>query len=136
MAGRPKTPTNVLELRGAYKKHPERKPKDGTEPELKDGVGEPPEYLAADEKALWHEIVSLACDGVLGDSDRLAVEIAATLMAEFRRGGRDEQGRPLFTDARLSRLQAILGQLGMTPADRAKVKVPKKGAPANAFADL
>jgi hypothetical protein len=42
----------------------------------------------------------------------------------------------LFTDARLSRLQAVLGQLGMTPADRAKVKVPKKGAPANPFADL
>jgi hypothetical protein len=57
-------------------------------------------------------------------------------MAEFRRGGRDESGKPLFTDARLSRLQAALGQLGMTPADRAKVKVPQRGPAANPFSDL
>jgi hypothetical protein len=133
---RPKTPSNVLQLNGAYKKNPNRKPDEGTEPELKAGVGEPPEYLDADAKALWHEIVSLACHGVLGDSDRLIVELAATLMAEFRRGGRDETGKPLFSDARLSRLQAALGQLGMTPADRSKVKIPQKAKPANAFSDL
>ncbi len=130
---RPKTPTNVLQLKGSYKKNPNRKPEAGTEPELKAGVGSPPEYLEDDVKAVWHEIVSLACDGVLGDSDRLILELAATLMAEFRRGGRDEQGRPLFTDARLSRLQAALGQLGMTPADRSKVKVPQKAPPTNPF---
>lgn len=133
---RPKTPTNVLLLKGAYKKDPQRKPAAGTEPELKAGIGNPPDYMDSDAKALWHELVSQACDGVLGDSDRAILEIASTLMAEFRRGGRDEQGKPLFTDARLSRLQAALGQLGMTPADRSKVKVPQKGPAANPFADL
>ena len=133
---RPKTPTNVLQLKGAYKKHPERKPAAGTEPEAKAEIGKAPDYLESDVKAIWDEIVSLACPGVLGDSDRCIVEIAATLMAEFRRGGRDENGRPLFTDARLSRLQAALGQLGMTPADRSKVKVPQKAPAGNPFGDL
>lgn len=133
---RPKTPTNVLQLRGAFKKHPERKPAAGTEPELKADIGAPPEYLDSDIKALWHELVGQSCAGVLGDADRCILEIAATLMAEFRRGGRDENGRPLFTDARLSRLQAALGQLGMTPADRSKVKVPQKVPAANPFGEI
>lgn len=136
MAGRPKTPTNVLELKGAYKKDPQRKPNPGTEPELKAGIGDPPDYMDGDAKSMWKELVSQACVGTLGDSDRAIMEIASTLMAEFRRGGRDENGRPLFTDARLSRLQAALGQLGMTPADRSKVKVPQKAKPSNPFADL
>lgn len=133
---RPKTPSNVLALKGAYKKDPQRKPDPTTEAAPKGDVGSPPEYLESDVKAVWHEIVSLACPGVLGDSDRLTLELAATLMAEFRRGGRDDNGRPLFTDSRLSRLQAALGSLGMTPADRTKVKVPPKAPPSNSFADL
>lgn len=133
---RPKTPTNILALRGAYKKHPERKPEAGTEPEPRGAVGEPPEHMAADAKAVWHELVGLACPGVLGDSDRFLVEIVSTLMAEFRRGGVDENGKSLFSDAKLSRLQAGLGQLGMTPADRSKVKVPQKGPAKSPFADF
>lgn len=124
---RPRTPTNVLDARGSFKKHPERKRKDA-EP-----VGElsaaPPHINGAVLHA-WNEIARYAPRDVLTDSDRLSIELAANLLAQFR----DD---PLeFTAAKLVRLEALLGKFGMTPADRSKVGGKKEAPKGNPFADL
>jgi hypothetical protein len=126
-----KTPTNVLELRGSFKKHPERRAARANEPEPTGIIGEPPEHMKPHEQAVWREIVGIVVPGVLANSDRLALEIASVLMAEFR-----ILGTAGMTDGRLSRLSALLGQLGMTPADRARVTVIGKPVERNSFLDL
>jgi hypothetical protein len=71
------------------------------------------------ESSCWHEIASLSPRGVLTSADRLAVEIAACLMAEYRI---DRSG---FGASKLARLNQALGQFGMTPSDRAKLNIEK-----------
>ncbi len=124
---RPRTPTNVLELRGAFKRHPERKRSEETKSPYP--IGECPSRLDEGERAAWDEIVSTCCPGVLTHSDRLAVEIAARLLAESWEAGRE------FDDVRRRQLYTLLGQFGMNPSDRSKIRVePPKTA--NKFADL
>ena len=124
---RPRTPTNVLELRGAFKRHPERKRPD--EPKPTRAIGECPDRLDDGERAAWDEIVSTCCPGVLTNADRLAVEIAARLLAESWEAGRE------FDDVRRRQLSVLLGQFGMNPSDRTKLRVePPKTV--NKFAGL
>jgi hypothetical protein len=82
---RPRTPTNVLDARGAFKKHPERRRED---PEPAGELGEPPLYFSAPELQCWTELVSITPRGVLTARDRWVVEMAARLMAEYRELGR------------------------------------------------
>lgn len=124
---RPRTPSNILELRGSFKRHPEIKRPN--EPKSPYPIGECPDHLDADDQAAWNEIVSQCCPGVLTVSDRITVEITARLLAELRETGRD------FNMTRLARLQSLLASLGMNPADRTKISVepPSK---VNKFAAL
>ena len=117
--GRPRTPSKVLEMRGAFDKNPQRKRSD--EPKPKAGLGNPPKQLAPGAKAVWKELAKHAPEGVFGDSDRIAVEIASVLLAEFREDPAE------FSAARMARLDSLLGRFGMTPADRSKVVVDKGG---------
>lgn len=126
-----KTPTNVLELRGSFKKNPRRRTERANEPVPTGGIGDPPNNLKPQEQAIWHEIVGILAPGVLANSDRMILEIVSVLMAEFRL-----VGTAGMTDGRLSRLTAILGQLGMTPADRSRVNVPMKAKAVNPFSLL
>lgn len=132
---RPRTPTNVLELRGAYKKNPQRADERENEPEPKAGIGEAPEWMCSDEKKAWDYIVGIAPIGVLGDSDRAYLEIAAELLALKRRVGVEK-----VEASKLNRLETMLSKLGLNPADRSRVKIGGRAlAPArrgNAFADL
>lgn len=114
---RPRTPTKILDARGAFKTHPERK-REG-EPEVKAPIGSPPDSLSELEKSAWHEIVSDAPMGVLTAADAKAVELAARLLAESRTDWEN------FTVGKIGRLQAFLGQFGMTPSDRAKMSIEK-----------
>lgn len=125
--GRPRTATNVLELRGAYKKNPNRKADRENAPEPKAGIGPAPEHMGEKEKAIWDEIVGLIPAGVLGDCDRLHLEIVCDLMALVRSKPIEE-----VPDGKVSRLAAMLGAMGMNPAERSKVKVPP-AAPKNPF---
>lgn len=120
--GRPKTPTKLLDARGAFRKHPERR-RDG-EPEVKDPLGSPPS-LEPDELEAWREIIERAPVGVLTAADWHSVEMASCLMAEYRR---DRTG---FAAGKMGRLQSLLGRFGMTPADRASLNIekPKDGNP-------
>lgn len=114
---RPKTPTRILDARGSFRKHPERR-RDG-EPEVKNPLGAVPESLTSGEIACWNEIVSYSPVGVLTEADRLAVELAACLLAEFR------DDRAGFAAGKMGRLQSMLGQFGMNPSDRAKLSIEK-----------
>lgn len=125
--GRPRTPSNILDARGAFDKNPNRRRVD--EPEPNGDIGEPPERLTEDQRAAWSEIVSTCANGVLCQSDRIAVEVAAVLLAMFRA---DPSGIP---GAKLARLDSLMARFGMTPSDRSKVSAPKAKA-VNPFAAL
>lgn len=124
---RPRTPTNVLALRGAFKRHPERKRPD--EPKPTRAIGECPARLDEGERAAWDEIVLTCCPGVLTNADRLAVELAARLLSESWDMGRE------FHDKRRTQLHQLLGCFGMNPSDRTKIRVEPPNA-ANRFAEL
>ncbi len=57
--------------------------------------------------------------GVLADRDRIMVEIAASLLVEFR------AAPAKLSTARVQRLTSILGELGMSPASASRVSVPQ-----------
>lgn len=113
--GRPRTPTNILDARGAFDKNPQRK---RTDPATSGPIGDAPAHLNEMEAAIWAEVLEIAPQGVLTCADRFAVEEMCRLVAEVRVGGNE------MTSANRSLLRTYLGQFGMTPADRAKINVP------------
>ncbi len=125
--GRPRKPTNVLSLRGAFKHDPDRGRARQNEP-IPDGeIGDPPGRLSEAEVACWREIVDLAHAGTLCRADRLSVECAARMWAEWVERGRD-------VDPRLRKeFLTLLGRFGMSPSDRSKVSVIKPKENANPF---
>lgn len=120
---------------------------DGVEPDA-GGIGRPPAYLNADQRAAWTELKRMLAPGVLQKSDavrfeHLAVVIATErrLLAEWnaagcavllppKRAGTRPALCPIYLALRTTRkdLRAILSEFGMSPVDRNKVKVPKAAA--------
>lgn len=124
MAGRPRTPSNVLELRGAFKKDPQRARTD------LEGVGEfvsnPPTDLPQELVPAWRHIVSQINPIVLTASDYSSIELMARLWLQARLTG-DVQI--------IKELRQWFAQYGMTAVGRTKiagVKSPGK----NKFGDL
>lgn len=124
---KPRTPSAVLEARGTFKKDPVRARED-----FDAGVFDKraPGYFNEFQRGVWDEIVGLLPAGVLQATDRMAVELCARLMANFRI--KDDGD---VTMAQVTQLRMALAQLGMTPADRSRVTAPKS-APANPFLAL
>lgn len=120
--GRPRTPSNVLALRGSFKNHPERAADRAGEPDADDDIGDPPDWFSAEEFMCWVEITAIAHPGTLSHGDRLIVEHGAQLLATLR--ANRWQVHPTL----LIRWEAFLSKLGLTPADRSRVKV-RKAAP-------
>jgi hypothetical protein len=119
---RPRKPTALLELNGSLSHNPGRHANRAGEPFDPRPLGDPPLHLDPPQRAAWGEIERIAPPGVLCHGDRLIVELAAVLLAQFRAAG------AMFPDGRLRRLESVLGQLGLTPAARSKVTatpVPK-----------
>jgi len=142
---RPRTPTNILALKGAYKKDPQRLKERENEPENTKPIGEP-KHLTGLEIEFYNEIIDSTIDGVLGAADRIAVEQAAILLVSCRNlrtvekviteAGEDKVVNiPVpASPAEKNQLFKYLGQFGMLPADRSKISIakPKKK---NAFDD-
>lgn len=124
---KPRTPSAVLEARGAFDKDPGRRRED-----FEAGAFDPapPKYFNAKQKAVWAEIVAVLPDSVLQATDRMAVELAARLIAQFRALPDSE-----ITSAQVAQIRTALAVLGMTPADRSRVSA-KKDAPKNVFAEM
>lgn len=122
---RPRTATNVLQLRGAFKKDPQRARQD-----VKTGrdVGAAPSKQQLTFPEAWDYLVRCCPRGVLDERDRVYLEIAASLFVEFRANFAD------MPAPRLARLEMMLGKLGMTPVDASRVKADT-GPAKNEFED-
>jgi hypothetical protein len=112
--GRPRKPTAVLELTGAFRKNPQRR---RTEPPATGPLGDPPEHFTAEQASVWHELAAVCPPGVLTRSDRLIVEIAVVLMLRVRQQG------PRMRRGELNVLISVLSRMGMSPADRLRVGI-------------
>ena len=116
---RPRKPTRVLELSGAFKQHPERRR--AAEPQPTGPIGEPPARLYTKAIPFWDEIVTQCAPGVLTVADRWAVELASRIMLKVAIGS--------VKGCELGVLRSLLSSMGMTPADRTRLSIP----PANRF---
>lgn len=113
---RPRTPSNVLELKGAFDKNPQRRRED---PKVEVGLGPAPDYFGDVEREVWDEIAASAPEGVLAKSDRLCVEMLVPLVMRLR------QREPLKAAER-SFMLSTLARIGCTPADRSRVAKPQE----------
>jgi hypothetical protein len=112
MGGRPRKPTAVLELNGAYKKDPQRRRTSEPIPTTEPGAA--PEYLGEDGALIWDELVS---EGFwLTGADTFLLEVATKYMTLFRQG--------VCEPKLVSQLISVLNKLGFGPAERSKIKAP------------
>lgn len=123
----PRKPRALRELQGTLKDHPGRQ--NHNEPIPTRGAGEPPLSLNEFEREIWAEIIGISYHGVIGEADRMALEMMCRLVAEMRLDFSE------MTAAKITQLSNLLARFGMTPSDRTKIVVPKKEK-SNTFADL
>jgi len=135
LPGRPRTPTSILEGRGAYKRNPQRRRDRENEPEVTGGLGPPPERFMIQEpesgyqeaarlRTLWQEIAE---EGpYITSASRGTVETLCYIKSEIRR-------LPLGSK-RLAQLanteDKLRSSLGLTEAARSRVNAPKNPAAA------
>jgi hypothetical protein len=122
---RPRKPTAELELKGAFRKDPQRKRVD---PVTRPGIGDPPLSLAQELHALWYELADAAPLGVLTHSDRPMLE-------DFVRWKHKSRTASDWSAADAKMLAWFYSHTGMTPADRSKVHAPQE-KPENPFAQF
>jgi phage terminase small subunit len=119
---RPRTAAKILELRGSFKTHPERRRQDA------EGAGEfqidPPTHLTPDAVPAWRYLVERLPRVTLSSSDEVAVESAAVVLAGMwqlsKMSGALAPLSPAFKGLS-AELRQWLQQLGMTPAARTKI---------------
>ena len=116
--GAPRKPTKLKQIQGTDKQHPERLNAD--EPSPVRGIGPPHKILSEYESEIWDEIVGISYAGVLGEADRIALEMMCRLVAEMRLNFEE------MTAAKITQLSQLIGRFGMTPSDRTKIIIPKK----------
>lgn len=125
MAGRPRTPAKILELKGAWKKDP------GRRRESVAGAGDfnpqPPAHMPQECARAWHWIVSQIPPGVLTASDYASIEIMARLQAHFWLSGHLDYAKEL---------RQWFGQYGLTGAAREKISMKKPEGSGNPFANV
>ena len=119
-----KKPTALKQLQGTANDHPGRQNQDQPIPPR--GIGPPNKVLTGMEKEIWDEVVGISYAGVLGEADRIALEMMCRLISEMRTNFEE------MTAAKITQLSALLGRFGMTPSDRTKIVIPKSKN-ANAF---
>lgn len=116
--GSPRKPTALKKLQGTDKQHPERL--NENEPVPVRGIGPNHSSLTEYEAAIWDEVVGISYAGVLGEADRIALEMMCRLIAEMRLNFEE------MTAAKITQLSQLLGRFGMTPSDRTKISIPKE----------
>jgi len=115
----------VLAISGATKKNPQRFRDRKAAPKPMGELGKPPKHLSEEERKAWKEMASQIPPCVLGNTDRIAMEIAARLLVRFRTG-------LLLKASEVSCLVSLLARFGMTPADRNKIQASQEGEPEKA----
>lgn len=121
---RPRTPAKILELRGAFKRNPDRKRED------LEGIGSfdpsPPTNLQQELVPAWREIVSQINPVVLTGSDYLSIETMARLLWQYRLTSQSSVA---------AELRQWFAQYGLTAAGRAKLGAAPKKSGGNKFQD-
>ena len=117
-------------LKGADRKDPARFADRKAAPKSELPLGDAPKHFNASQKAAWFEFSAYAIPGTLTGADRISLEGASVLLAEFRS---DPSG---FAAAKYGRLFQYLSAFGMTPVDRQKLGAVKPAESANPFDDL
>src|ERR1700675_3392802 len=108
-----RTPTAILERRGSFINHKNRKEARAGEPVVTKRLGGPPKTFTDEQKKLWREFAKMVPAGVATYADRWAVEIIVCTMAKFRAG--------TSSGAERAQLASMLSKFGLTPADRGRV---------------
>jgi hypothetical protein len=108
-----RTPTAILESRGSFIGHKNRKEARAGEPVVTKKLGGPPKTFTDEQKKLWREFAKIVPAGVATYADRWAVEIVVCAMAKFPAG--------TITGGERSQLTSLLSKFGLTPADRSRV---------------
>ena len=115
--GRKRLPSKVLDARGAFTKHPERRRVD-LEPEP--GIGEPFDFLTPEVAAIWREVSAACPDGWLCVTDRYAfarycklvhADCTSELCGEKTRQLASLERAFGFTSTERSRVKASTGNL-------------------------
>ena len=120
--GAPRAPTALKQMRGTDKKNPARM--NNNEPVATKGIGPAIRSgsgcnLTQVEQDIWDEVVAISYAGVLGEADRVSLEMMCRLINEMRTNFTG------MTAAKITQLSQLLGRFGMTPSDRTKITVPK-----------
>jgi hypothetical protein len=125
--GRNPIPAKLVEFSSGYRKNPARKRARAREPKIKAGLGEPPAEWTEGAQANarlqalllnWQELVAQDVCRVLNRSHRDLVELACHLKYRIRRAS---AGYGRATSGDFSQLTTLLGKMGMTPVDSARV---------------
>ena len=116
--GAPRKPAALRELHGTANRNNHRD--NLNQPEVKRGIGPATTMLSEYEQAIWDEVVGQMYAGVLGEADRIALEMMCRLIGEMRLNFEE------MTAAKITQLSQLLGRFGMTPSDRTKIVVPKE----------
>lgn len=128
MAGRPRTPTVLHEISGAYKRNPNRRPTNEPQPDGKFS-SDPPTWFNELERSCWCELQQKIPPQVLTNADDFLVEQTAVLLAISR----THHLLIPMTSTDRGLLIRCLSQLGCTPADRSKIHIPKAPEKENPF---
>ena len=108
-----RTPTAILESRGSFINHKNRRDARAGEPVVTKKLGGPPKSFTDEQKKLWREFAKIVPAGVATYADRWAVEIVVCAMAKFRAG--------TISGTETGHLTSLLSRFGLTPADRSRV---------------
>jgi hypothetical protein len=114
---RPRTPTAVLALRGAFRRNPNRLKDRKCEPIVTNPLPEPPKYLTKAATLAWLEMK--AWGFWLTSADQFLVAIAATLMDRYR--------IDQLKAGDVSLLIGLLGKIGFSPKERGSLNLPSNG---------
>lgn len=118
MAGRPRKPTAVLEMSGAFRHNPARKRARAAEPKVLGSLGGPPAHFLEPSGVMnkypeiWNELAAQVPPGVGSMSDRIQFETLVKVTAELRRPGTP---KPALVTAQ----KEILKLFHMNPVSRA-----------------
>tara|TARA_B100002003_G_scaffold193510_1_gene183019 strand:- start:2876 stop:3250 length:375 start_codon:yes stop_codon:yes gene_type:complete len=118
----PRKPAKIQEI-SAWKKNPQRRRE---EFEPVGDIGPAPESLTV-EFEIWDELVAMFPPGILGSSDRVALEVLCRLVFKMRYDFEN------MSAAQIARLENLLGRFGLTPSDRSKVAPQLGGKKENPF---
>ena len=74
-----RTPTAILERRGSFINHKNRKEARAEEPVVTKRLGSPPKTFTNEQKVIWREFAKMVPAGVATYADRWAAEIVVSL---------------------------------------------------------